>query len=294
MYYLSPLRYPGGKGEFAPYISRLAAAQHPRVTEYAEPFAGGAGAALRLLVDEIVRVIHINDLNPGIASMWAAVVNESDRFAERIVAQDATISEWEKARLTYLTPTNQEPFELGYATFLLNRWNRSGILDARPIGGLKQTGAWKIDARFNRANLAERVRFLGQYKNRIRISQLDGRKFLTQLEGAAPNTLVYVDPPYLKQGEDLYFDALTYEDHQELAKQLRASSMRWFLTYDVDARITDALYPDLRCASFRIAHTAQKQHVGVEYAVFSDSLSVPDLELVRRAEGEWMTPSVGS
>jgi DNA adenine methylase len=221
--------------------------------------------------------------------MWAAVLNESDRFADRILAQEAKISSWEEARLTYLTPSNQDPFELGYATFLLNRWNRSGILDARPIGGLKQTGTWKIDARFNRANLAERVRFLGQYKNRIRITRLDGREFLTQLEGANPNTLVYVDPPYLKQGEDLYFDALTYEDHQELAKQLRASSMRWFLTYDVDARITDALYPELRCASFRIAHTAQKQHVGVEYAVFSDSLSVPDLELVRRADGTWIT-----
>lgn len=289
MYYISPLRYPGGKAELAPYLARLAAAQFPRVREYAEPFAGGAGAALRLLADEHVQTIHINDLNPGIASMWSAIVNEPSHFAARIRGQVADLDAWHVARSIHLDPVASEPFELGFATFLLNRWNRSGIINARPIGGLTQDGPWKIDARFNREDLARRVEFIGEYASRIRVTQLDARDFIGRLETEHPTALTYVDPPYLAQGDDLYYDSLTSADHNELAMQLRRSNLRWFLTYDVDLRITQELYPDLRCAKFRIAHTAQRQHVGREYAIFGRSTVVPDLDILRRAQADWIT-----
>ena len=51
---LSPLRYPGGKVRLAPFFAQLLAIQDPVPTRYAEPFAGGAGAALRLLDEERV------------------------------------------------------------------------------------------------------------------------------------------------------------------------------------------------------------------------------------------------
>lgn len=288
-YYLSPLRYPGGKAALAPYLGRLIAGQFPRVTEYAEPFAGGAGAALRLLVDEVVRIIHLNDLDPGIAAMWRSIVTQSELFAERILCQEATIQAWESAKSIYQTPGDHDDFELGFATFLLNRWNRSGIIAARPIGGLDQTGQWKIDARFNRANLAERVRFIGEYRSRIRVSEADARVFISELESTCPDTLLYVDPPYLVQGDDLYLDTLSIQDHEELAQQLRSTAMRWLLTYDVDRRITEELYPDLRCAEFRIAHTAQTQHIGREYMVFGNSVAVADLEVLKQASASWIS-----
>lgn len=40
--------------------------------------------------------------------------------------------------------------EIGFATFFLNRTNRSGILKAGVIGGKAQLGKWKIDVRFNK------------------------------------------------------------------------------------------------------------------------------------------------
>lgn len=289
VYYLSPLRYPGGKRELAPYLARVARAQIPRVREYAEPFAGGAGAALHLLADELVQVIHINDLNPGIASMWEAVVEQPAEFARRIRQQDANLTAWHAARAIYLDPARQDRFELGFATFLLNRWNRSGIITARPIGGLTQNGHWKIDARFNRDDLAQRVEFIGEYGPRIHVTQLDARDFIARLEREHPAALTYIDPPYLSQGEDLYYDSLASDDHATLAKQLRESPLRWLLTYDVDIRITRELYPKFRCAEFQIAHTAQKQHVGSEYAIFGRKTAVPDLEILRGGDAKWVT-----
>ena len=97
MRYISPLRYPGGKGRLAPYITRLIAAQPVRPSSYAEPFAGGAGAALRLLVDEEVRSICINDLNPGIAAFWRCVFYNTEAFVTRIETDDVSVEAWHKA-----------------------------------------------------------------------------------------------------------------------------------------------------------------------------------------------------
>jgi hypothetical protein len=52
---------------------------------------------------------------------------------------------------------------------------------------------------------------------------------------------------------------------------------QWFLTYDHDKRVPD-LYCGLRHTNFNIAHTAARQHVGQEYAVFSDGLAIGSLD----------------
>jgi DNA adenine methylase len=69
---------------------------------------------------------------------------------------------------------------------------------------------------------------------------------------------------------------------------LTGSGLRWFMTYDVDNRITEELYPNFRCAIFNIKHTAHQQHVGTEYAVYSDNLEVPSLDIMRRDRGDWV------
>ena len=57
----SPLRYPGGKSKIAPLIKLIIQnLEQPGVT-YIEPFAGGAGVALSLLLEGVVEQIIIND-----------------------------------------------------------------------------------------------------------------------------------------------------------------------------------------------------------------------------------------
>lgn len=285
---LSPLRYPGGKSRLADYLARLIRVQTPRPREYAEPFAGGAGAALRLLANEEVRFAHINDLDPGVAAFWRAMFVSTEDFAQRILANEISVDEWHRMRDIYANPEQYDDLDLGFATFFLNRCNRSGILRARPIGGLDQSGTWKIDARFNRADLADKVRYVGEYRNRVALTEMDARDFLRAMTEHDSDVLVYVDPPYLVQGERLYLDALSYQDHQELASDLKLSALPWFMTYDADDRIPHDLYQGLRCASFDISHTAATQHIGSEYAVFSNGLVVPDMEMIRGTTARWI------
>ncbi|MFE6678589.1 DNA adenine methylase [Streptomyces sp. NPDC057729] len=288
--YISPLRYPGGKARLAGYIKHLINSQNPQPTHYSEPFCGGAGAALKLLIDGTVDHIHLNDADPGIAAFWRCVFTKTDDFAARVRAAEVTIDSWRKAAEIYATPLGKGDLDLGFATFFLNRSNRSGILRARPIGGFEQKGKWKIDARFNHESLAKRIELLGSYRDRVSLSQQDGRQHLQSLEALGENVLAYVDPPYLVQGDRLYMDSLSSEDHIELASVLSRSPIKWFLTYDAESRITESLYPNNRCIQFEISHSAQVRHLGVEYAVFSNELRIPEFEgVIGKGDYLWLT-----
>ncbi len=280
---ISPLRYPGGKGSLAPFLGRLIQAQRRRPEAYVEPFAGGAGAAVRLLYDEYVEHIVLNDLDAGVAAFWRSVFHATEDLARMIEKADVTVAAWHGHHATYQGRTeSHDDLRLGFATFFLNRTNRSGILSARPIGGLQQTGSWRIDVRFNRPALAWRVRELGHYRNRVTIVEEDGVRLVERL--LDPEHFVYADPPYLQRGSDLYLNAMTWDDHQRLAKALRKGRSRWMVTYDDDPRV-HALYPTQRRAIFSIAHTAREPHVGRELAVFGNAVDLDELTgLGRRAE----------
>lgn len=291
MRYISPLRYPGGKARLAPYFRRLISSQETRPRQYAEPFAGGAGAALSLLMEGDVDAVHINDINPGIAAFWECVFRENERFARAIESADVSLSTWHDCRETYAAGESSERFNLGFATFFLNRANRSGILEARPIGGLEQTGSWKIDARFNKSGLAQRVRALGRFSSAVSISQKDALEFLRDIEHFGSDAFVYVDPPYIEEGERLYLHAFG-SSHGALADYLSSTTLPWVLTYDVHKDIRQSLYTEQRCAIFEISHTAQKQHVGSEYMVFSRDIQIPDLQVTPNRTGRFLTNAV--
>jgi DNA adenine methylase len=285
---LSPLRYPGGKARLAPFITRLLREQRPTLHEYAEPFAGGAGVALSLLLNEEVRFIRINDLDPGIAAFWREVFLNTDRLIDRVSETPVDMTTWQWARQTYESKKEADDFDLGFATFFLNRCNHSGILTARPIGGLEQNGRWKMDARFNKGNLIERIATLGRYRNKVGLAELDARDFLKQLEADANRLFVYVDPPYLGQGDALYMNSLGADDHRTLAEQLVASRLRWVLSYDAHSRVTDELYKNLLTAQFGIAHFAHRQHIGQEYFVFSKGVRTHSLDGLSEHGTSWV------
>jgi DNA adenine methylase len=271
----SPLRYPGGKAKLAPFLA--AAIRGRKIAVACEPFAGGAGASLRLLLDEYVEAIVLNDIEPGIAAFWRAVFASPGEMAELIEHAAPSIDEWHCQHEIATAKARGDDLALGFATFYLNRTNRSGILRGRPIGGLDQTGGWKIDARFNREELARRVRRLGLYANRVTVLEEDGADVVRR--HLAADTLVYADPPYLLRGGRLYLNAMSWEDHAGLASVLHGSDAPWIVTYDCDPRVLE-LYPDHDRAEFGLTHSAGQAHAGREYAIFSPALARPDLALL--------------
>lgn len=287
MRYISPLRYPGGKAKLGPYFARVLADQPMQIDIYAEPYAGGAGAGLYLLSEGYISKLLINDLNPGIAAFWRSILKDSDRFIERVQTEELNLDSWHRNREIYLNPNDKSDLDLGFAAFFLNRCNRSGILTARPIGGLEQTGRWKIDARFNREDLSARIRYIASMASKIAVTQKSALGFLTALSRRKRPVFLYVDPPYLTQGDELYMSSHSWPEHEKLADALAKIRHPWILTYDVDSRIR-SLYPNSPCLQYSISHTAQTQKVGTEYMLFSDDLKISDISVASNRKGVWV------
>lgn len=275
----SPLRYPGGKAKLSPFLVKLIQTNDLGTPDYVEPYAGGAGAALRLLFEEYVDSITINDVDPRIYCFWQAAVKRTDRFLERLEKVPLTVTEWRKQREVYLRCDEDSPFDLGFATFYLNRTTRSGIVfNAGPIGGLDQTGNYKIDARFNRGQLGHRICRLGAYADRIIVSKLDGLNLLRRIgsdRSKARNTLVYLDPPYYVKGAELYLNRFDHDDHQALAEHLgEEMAFPWVMTYDSTPEI-NALYSDHSRVQFYLSYSAFERRTGEELLIHPETLRVP-------------------
>jgi DNA adenine methylase len=271
IFHYSPLRYPGGKTFLFPFFDKIIKANGLRNITYVEPFAGGAGVALALLFSERVESIIINDFDRAIYSFWKSAVFDADRFIKKIISTPITIKEWKKQKAIYNNHQTGQ-FEYGFATFFLNRTNISGILDGGPIGGLDQKGKWKIDARFNKKKLAERIRRLSLYKNRISVFNKDGVELIDDYLNKA-NTFIYLDPPYYEKGASLYLNHYKKNDHKILAKRLNQSpDAFWVITYDNRKEIK-SLYPKRQIVKFSLNYNAYKSRIGKEVMILSDAIA---------------------
>lgn len=271
-YHFSPLRYPGGKTSLYPLIYDLLNQNKNRNVTYIEPYAGGAGAALALLMMEKVSNIIINDYDEAIYCFWKSILDNTQQFINKIKSTDVNMKEWEKQRRIY--KNTESEFSLGFATFFLNRTNYSGVITARPIGGLEQKGQWKIDARFNKKTLIDRIERIAYFKNRIKILNEDGLKLINRFSRRS-DVFVYLDPPYYVKGGSLYLNAFEHANHLALSKSLKSKkAMQWLLTYDNVSEIT-AMYKEHNIVPFEINYSANKTCRGKEVMIFSKSTEIP-------------------
>ena len=228
---MSPLRYPGGKAALAGIFADLIARLGIRGCTYVEPYAGGAGAGVALLREGIVKRLVINDIDPAVHAFWTQVVDHNAEFVDWIREVPLTLDEWRRQRETYRSRTSDRS-DLGRAFFYLNRTNRSGVLNAGVIGGQAQKGTYKIDARFNRETLADRVLAIGELRSAIEVSALDGRTVI-QRHARRKTSFLYIDPPYVHAGSQLYLNAFEARDHQALAAAVaKVRDAHWMMTYD--------------------------------------------------------------
>lgn len=270
--FYSPLRYPGGKAVLASFLFDVIDRNSVIDCIYVEPFAGGAGAALSLLFLEKVDKIIINDLDKAIYSFWKAILNNTEEFINKIERTDVTIDEWHLQRAVYNKKHTSE-LDFGFATFFLNRTNRSGIIQGRPIGGLNQDGKWKINARFNKVALIERIVRIANYKKRIQVLNLDGIELMRQVY-TIPNVFIYIDPPYFEKGSTLYLNHYNESNHKQLADFLnRNPDFYWLLTYDNVQEIRD-LYPIRDKLEFNLYYHTNMPKQGKEILIKSDRISV--------------------
>lgn len=276
---ISPLRYPGGKTKLSKFLGELLMKNGLQGGIYAEPYAGGAGAALKLLFSEIVDEVLINDADYCIYSFWKSILEQKQKFLKILASTPVTLQEWKKQKNIYLDFKKHSQIRVGFATFYLNRCNRSGILlNAGPIGGMAQEGKWKIDARFNKSDLKSRIERIYLYKDRIKTYNLDALVFLKEVISKIPKinkAFVYLDPPYYLKGSSLYLNHYQNADHERVKKYLeKKRKFNWILSYDNVEQIR-ILYKDMNRTSFNLTYTASKPRMSTELLIYNNSLKVP-------------------
>ncbi len=282
----SPLRYPGGKAVLSDFLASTIEANQLKDCTYVEPYAGGAGAAVNLLLEGKVEQIILNDYDRSVWSFWYAILNHTDAFVERIKSTRVTVAEWKRQREIYRAQPRSE-IELGFAAFFLNRCNRSGIMtNGGVIGGLDQSGKWKIDARYNKDELIRRIEAIASLRDKIKVCNLDAIEFL-QLEILKKSNrskfFVYLDPPYFEKGSRLYLNFYDRKNHAKLAGFLhRIRRVHWLVTYDNTPTIRD-LYAWRPITDFGLHYSAAESKNGREILITSPGLRVPVEELARSA-----------
>ena len=282
MGHASPLRYPGGKAGLSDFLADAINQSCLGGCDYYEPYAGGAGAALTLLMRRVVSEVHLNDADPRVHAFWRSALEQPKRFADQIRSVPLTINEWRKQREICERHRESDTFDLGFATFYMNRCNRSGVLiGAGPIGGFEQAGSWRMDVRFNREALAGRILRLADLRESIHLHKHNAITFLKTKLPRGPRRkriLVYLDPPYVNNGHRLYMNHYKHDNHKELARYLLSQkSLPWILSYD-DCDLIRGLYRNYRKCKKRLLplrYALQGKRLEKEILVASSHISLP-------------------
>jgi DNA adenine methylase len=272
----TPLRYPGGKQRLTPFITEILVNNDLIGGHYAEPYAGGAGVAIDLLLKRQVSAIHLNDASTAVYAFWRSILLHTEDFCRLIAGTSLTVKEWLRHREILRHPADYDEFTLGFSTFYLNRCNRSGVLSGGLIGGLKQDGKWKMDARFPANELIRRIEAIGRHRDAIMVHNLDAEMYIRNyLPGLPQNSLVYLDPPYFHKSSRLYLNVYQPNDHARLADVIQNElTAKWIVSYDAASEILD-YYKDRQQFIYHLGYKAYKVYKGREVFVFSDRLRVP-------------------
>ncbi len=215
-----PLKWHGGKAYLA---SKIVALMPPHL-HYVEPFAGGLSVLLAKNPEGVSEVV--NDLNFGLTNFWNMLKDDEafTLFSRELEATPFSEVEWVCA-----DPAEQIPKPIGTAGRLENavaffircRQSMAGRMkDFAPLsrtrvrrGMNEQASAW--------LTTVEGLPAVHERLKRVVILNRDALDVIRQQDG--PQTLFYLDPPYLHEtrvttGE--YKHEMTAEQHADLLEQL--------------------------------------------------------------------------
>lgn len=272
----SPLRYPGGKGKLAAFVTQVVKSNKLSDGLYVEPYAGGAAVAWELLLTGVVRNVSINDVSWPIYAFWKCVLDRTSDLITMIRDTPVTVETRMRMKEAFMRRSDLNELDTAFATFFLNRTNRSGILNGGMIGGKSQSGAWKLDARYNKDELIDRIERIARMRRRISISNMDAVKFLKEHSPRwGKKTLVYLDPPYFDKGPDLYPNFYKHDDHAGVAVAVRElRGIPWIVSYD-DVRPIHDLYAGSTWLQYTIGYSARERVRGREAMFSSACLRLP-------------------
>ena len=216
----SPMKWVGGKSRLRKFIVPIIPPDH---SCYVEPFAGAAWVlfgkrksdveVLNDIDQELVTFFRVVRDNPEelIASFKWELVSRAE--FERLAALDVTtLNDIERAHRFYYLIMAGWGGEAAFPRFQTSI--RDGGHGNRLVGALK--------------TLRKRLEPIHERLSTVIIENLDWRECIQRYDNH--DTVMYLDPPYLRNGVNYKFNMRREQDHRELAEQLRNSRSSWILS----------------------------------------------------------------
>jgi DNA adenine methylase len=273
--------YAGGKSKQADSILDWIGHPARRDLVYVEPFVGGGAVLLNAIKRGLVNWVWLNDKNRSTAAMWNAILFYPDELQELVRKHERlTPSEVKRSIEICLVEQNdlepiEYPVDSAFHAIVVHRCTWGAVGDAKTGKVFSQKN---LDAKWNvtTVNTAiERAHYL--------LSQCALWEGHCTCEDASDlikrvpvESVLYLDPPYYKRGEDNYPFRLTLPEHKKLAATLLHCDVPWLLSYD-DCEEVRRLYG--------ISHTPPVR-ADVERPPATEIGEEESLELKEQIEGE--------
>lgn len=211
---VQPLKWHGGKHYLAKRIIELM----PPHIHYVEPFFGGGSVLLTKSYDGVSEVA--NDVHRELTQFWRVLQNEEQfaRFQRAIEAMPFSRVEWDDAH----DPTD-DPIQIAVNFFVRCRQSRAGKFDSFATLTRNRTRRNMNEQASSWLGAVEGLPAVAARLKRVVILCESAVKVIRSQDG--PNTLFYLDPPYLHETRATTSDydfEMTTEQHRELLEAVHA------------------------------------------------------------------------
>lgn len=227
-------RYPGGKSKLVKYIQPYLLERYNG--SLISPFVGAGHVEVALLHKKSPKFIWLNDIDAGISSIWKAIYSYPLKLLHKIGKYEPSVNDFYDFRITLSEigiPKGVEDItDVALMKLAIHQMSYSGlgVMAGGPIGGQSQSSRYNVGCRWNRSKLSQKIVDVNKLLQRaeVKITSWDFEEVLKDKRAVG---LVYLDPPYVKKGTELYKFSFTEQDHWRLSELLYKRD-RWVLSYD--------------------------------------------------------------
>ena len=235
-------RYPGGKSKIRKRLcEKLNLISPPSTFEYREPFFGGGSVGINFLSTVTKKPdLWLNDKDPGISSLWSAVINYPEELKERVCRFQPSIEHYNSFKNTLIennakTDSKESIVENGFQKLAVHQTSYSGLgtKSGGPLGGKLQKSKYKIDCRWSPKYLCKKIDKLSNAFSSVKIRENGCTNYdFEKLISEPGSAVLYLDPPYFEKGGSLYQFSFEESDHERFANLLKNTDHPFVLSYD--------------------------------------------------------------
>jgi DNA adenine methylase len=231
-----------------------------------------------LLSRGVISRATLVERDPLIYAFWKCVKTQPEELCERVRRLSVSLHTWKRFQ-KYLAANalREHPLlDLGVAGLFFNRTNFSGIIAAKPIGGMSQQSDYKINCRFNKARITGMIEEIAKVSDAMDVYYGDAISFLMRRREkiAKEHSLVYIDPPYIQQGRKLYRYHFVEKQHKELAEFVNPAAFKWIISYD-NHPFVRALFSGQRIVPIFLNYAVKKSRKAEELLIANIPLIPP-------------------